>query len=70
MGTTTARSKAWIDRQVTAIDAGQRMAGEAPTDADREAARRILAGEITADEAIEDGLKELEAAFQAGRLHE
>lgn len=63
--TTASRSK--TERQLDAIDAGQRMAGEQPTPEDREAARRVLAGEATAQQVIEEGLAELEARHQFTR---
>lgn len=43
------------------------MAGEQPTPEDREAARRVLAGEATAQQVIEEGLAELEARYQFTR---
>ncbi|UNX54176.1 hypothetical protein MF406_14725 [Georgenia sp. TF02-10] len=58
---TKAASQAWIARRQAAIEAGQRTAGEEPTAADREAARRVLTGEATAEQTIAEGLAELEA---------
>lgn len=61
MATTKTASRAEVEHQVAAIDAGQRIAGEEPTAEDLDAARRVLAGELTAEQAIQDGLAELEA---------
>lgn len=63
MATTKTVSPAWIARQLTAIEAGQRMAAEEPTAADREAARRVLAGEATAEQVIAEGLADLETEY-------
>lgn len=49
----------WIETQVTA---GQRMAGVEETDADRALGRRVLAGELTADEAIAIRLGQIDHA--------
>lgn len=61
MATIETASQAWTARQLAAIEAGQLMAGEDPTTADMEAARRVLDGEATAEEVIAGGLAELEA---------
>lgn len=61
MVTTKTASQAWTAQQLAAIEAGQRMAGEEPDTEDMEAARRVLAGEATAEEVIADGLAQLEA---------
>lgn len=63
MATTKTVSQAWIARQLTAVETGQRIAGEEPTAADREAARRVLAGEATAEQVIAEGLADLEAEY-------
>lgn len=63
MATTKTVSQAWIARQLAAIEAGQRIAGEEPTAADREAARRVLAGEATAEQVIAEGLADLESEY-------
>lgn len=63
MVATKAVSPAWIARQLAAIEVGQRMAGEEPTAADREAARRVLAGEATAEQVIAEDLADLEAEY-------
>lgn len=60
MAATKTVSPAWIARQLTAIEAGQRIAGVEPTAADRESARRVLAGEATAEQVIAEGLADLE----------
>ncbi|MFB9774851.1 antitoxin VbhA family protein [Brevibacterium otitidis] len=49
----------WIEAQVTC---GQRMAGAEETDADRALGRRVLAGELTADEAIAIRLAQIDCA--------
>lgn len=56
-------SQAWIARQQAAIEAGQRIAGEQPTAADLQAARRVLAGEASAEQVIAEGLADLEAEY-------
>lgn len=56
----TTISPAWVDRQLAQMVAGQRMAGEEPTPEAIEAARKVLLGQATADEAIRDALAELE----------
>ncbi|TAM68561.1 MAG: hypothetical protein EPN48_11205 [Microbacteriaceae bacterium] len=61
MATTRAASRAWTERQLDAIDAGQRIAGEEPSPEDREAARRVLTGQASAEQVIEEELAELEA---------
>lgn len=61
MAVTKSRSTEQIERHLVAIAAAQRMAGEEPTAEDMEAARRVLAGEATADQVIAEGLAELEA---------
>ncbi|WP_353889773.1 hypothetical protein [Galbitalea sp. SE-J8] len=45
-------SAARVERDLTAIAAGQRMAGAEPTQADMDAARAVLEHRITADEAV------------------
>lgn len=67
MATTKTVSQAWIARHLTAIEAGQRIAGEESTAADREAARRVLAGEATAEQVIAEGLAGLEAEYRHPR---
>lgn len=60
MAATQTVSTAWVQRHLDAIDAGQRMAGESPTAQDREAARRVLTGEASAQQVIDEALAELE----------
>lgn len=60
---TRTKSRAELDRQLAAVAAAQRIAGEEPTAEDMEAARRVLIGEATADQVIAEGLAELEAQF-------
>lgn len=60
MATTRAISQARIDRHLTALDAAFRIAGEEPAVADREVARRVLAGEAP-EQVIAERLAELEA---------
>lgn len=61
MATTRVVSRAWTERQLDAIDAGQRIAGEEPSPEDREAARRVLTGQASAEQVIAEGLAQLEA---------
>lgn len=68
MATTRVASSAWTERQLDAIDAGQRIAGEEPSREDREAARRVLTGQASAEQVIEDGLSQLEAQYGFHRL--
>lgn len=56
-----------LERHFTAIDTAQRMAGEEPTAADREAARRVLAGQATPEQVIAEGLADLEAEYHSSR---
>lgn len=51
-----------IDRLEAQVTAGQRMAGAEETDADRALDRRVLAGELTADEAIAIRLGQIDRA--------
>lgn len=52
MATTKALEQAEIDRLEAQVTASQRMASEEETDADRALGRKVLAGELSADEAI------------------
>ncbi|WP_309130641.1 hypothetical protein [Brevibacterium sp.] len=63
MATTRTLSKAEIDRLEAQVAAGQRMAGEEETDADRTLGRRVLAGELSADEAIEQRLAQIDEKY-------
>ncbi|MFB9774855.1 hypothetical protein [Brevibacterium otitidis] len=60
MATEPTPSTAWTTQQLIAIATGQRIAGEEPTAADLDAARRVLTGEATAGRVIADGLATLE----------
>ncbi len=60
MATTKHRSTEQIERHLIEILVAQRMAGEEPTADNMEAARRVLAGEATAEEVIAEGLKRIE----------
>jgi predicted phage gp36 major capsid-like protein len=57
------KSRAEVERQLAAVAAAQRIAGEEPTVEDMEAARRILMGEATTEQVIAEGLAELEAQY-------
>ena len=63
MATTKTIPQARIDRLMAEADAAFRMTGEEPTVADREAARRVLTGEATAEQVIAERLAELEAEY-------
>ncbi|MFT3969012.1 MAG: hypothetical protein QM695_01730 [Micropruina sp.] len=63
MAITKRGSTEQIERNLVAIAAAERMAGEEPTADDMEAARRVLAGEATAEEVIAESLAELEARY-------
>ncbi|MHB1173234.1 MAG: hypothetical protein ACYCZY_12245 [Lacisediminihabitans sp.] len=54
-------SRAQVERELAAIVAGQRMAGEEPSPEAMDAARAVLTGQATAEDAIRDGLAALEA---------
>lgn len=60
---TRVKSRAEVERQLAAVVAAQRIAGEEPTVEDMEAARRILMGEATTEQVIAEGLAELEAQY-------
>lgn len=55
--------QAEIDRFEAQVTAGQRMAGEEETDADRALGRQVLAGELSADEAIAQRLAQIDAKY-------
>lgn len=63
MAITKHRSTEQIERNLVAIAAAQRMAGEEPTAEDMEAARRVLAGEATADEVIAERFEEIDRKY-------
>lgn len=56
-------SRAQIERDLVALMAGQRMGGTEPRMEDVEVARRVLSGEITADEAVRMRLAQIDAQF-------
>lgn len=61
MATRTTVPAARIDRQLAAVVAAQRMAGEEPTTEAVDAARAVLTGQAIAAQAIRDGFAALEA---------
>lgn len=61
MTATKTTPQARIDRLLVEADVAFRATGEEPTAADREAARRVLAGEAAAGQVIAEGFAELEA---------
>ncbi|MFT3834504.1 MAG: hypothetical protein QM711_14490 [Micropruina sp.] len=63
MAVTKSRSTEQIERHLVAIAAAQRMAGEEPTAEDMEAARRVLAGEATADEVIVERFEQIDRKY-------
>ncbi len=63
MAITKHRSTEQIERNLVAIAAAQRMAGEEPTVEDMEAARRVFAGEATADEVIAERFEEIDRKY-------
>lgn len=67
MATTKALSQAEIDRLEAQVAAGQRMAGEEETDADRALGRKVLAGEMSADDAIAARLAQINAKYGISR---
>lgn len=60
---TTKQSTDQIERQLIAIATAQRIAGEEPTVEDMDAARRVLVGEITADEAIAERFRQIDEKY-------
>ncbi len=60
-------SAARVQRDLTAIAAGQRMAGAEPTQADMEAARAVLEHRLTADEAVAQRRAEIDREFGISR---
>lgn len=60
MATTKTLSQAEIDRLDAQVTAGQRMAGEEETETDRALGRKVLAGELSADEAIAARLAQID----------
>lgn len=63
MAITTQRSTEQIERNLVAIAAAERMAGEEPTADDVEAARRVLAGEATAEEVIAERFAQIDEKY-------
>ncbi|OZB83759.1 MAG: hypothetical protein B7X32_09345 [Microbacterium sp. 13-71-7] len=60
-------SAARVQRDLTAIAAGQRMAGAEPTPADMDAARAVLEHRLTADEAVSQRLADIDRAHGISR---
>ncbi|MGP5054658.1 hypothetical protein ACTXJ3_06115 [Brachybacterium paraconglomeratum] len=60
MATTKTLSQAEIDRLDAQVTAGQRMAAEEETETDRALGRKVLAGELSADEAIAARLAQID----------
>jgi hypothetical protein len=67
MATRTTALAARVDRQLVEVIAGQRMAGEEPSPEAVDAARAVLTGQATVDQAIRDGLAALEARHSLTR---
>ncbi|WP_448232939.1 hypothetical protein [Microbacterium lacticum] len=63
MATTRVVSEAQIERDQVAIAAAQRMAGAEEMPEDVAVGRRILTGEITADEAIAERFAQIDAKY-------
>ena len=61
MATTKALEQAEIDRLEAQVTASQRMASEEETDADRALGRKVLTGEMSADDAIAVRLARIDA---------
>src|SRR5699024_9169760 len=61
MATTKALEQAEIDRLEAQVTASQRMASEEETDADRALGRKVLTGEMSADDAIAVRLAQIDA---------
>jgi|CXWJ01.1.fsa_nt_gi hypothetical protein len=60
---TQVKSRAEVERQLAAVAAAQRIAGEEPTAEDMEAARRILTGEATAEQMIAERFAQIDAKY-------
>lgn len=65
MAVRATESRARVDRVLAAMVAGQRMAGAEPDELTVDTARRFLAGEATAGQAIRDGFAAIEAHVTA-----
>lgn len=63
MAITKHRSTGQIEQNLVALAAAQRMAGEEPTAEDMEAARRVLAGEATANEVIAERFEQIDTKY-------
>lgn len=63
MATTKALEQAEIDRLEAQVTASQRMASEEETDADRALGRKVLTGEMSADDAIAVRLAQIDAKY-------
>ncbi|PCC57615.1 hypothetical protein CIK58_07730 [Brevibacterium aurantiacum] len=61
MATTKALEQAEIDRLEAQVTASQRMASEEETDADHALGRKVLTGEMSADDAIAVRLAQIDA---------
>lgn len=61
MATTKALEQAEIDRLEAQVTASQRMASEEETDADRALGRKVITGEMSADDAIAVRLAQIDA---------
>lgn len=62
MATTKTRTEAEIAAVIAGVDAGHRMAFHEPTDEMRETGRKILRGEISADDAVAASIAKYQAA--------
>lgn len=67
MATTTTAPEAEIARLEAQVTAGQRMAGEEETAEDRALGRRVLSGELTADDAIAQRLAQIDQKHHIAR---
>ena len=67
MATAKTASAADIGRLEAQVTAGQRIAGEEESDADRTLGRRVLGGQLSADEAIAQRLAQIDAAHGSAR---
>ena len=67
MSTTKTLTEAQLKMMEAEISAGQEMAGEEETVETRLLGRKILTGELTADEAISLALKDIDAAYRVNR---
>lgn len=67
MATTTTAPEAEIARLEAQVTAGQRMAGEEESAEDRALGRRVLSGELTADDAIAQRLAQIDQKHNIAR---